>query len=156
MKGIQYWILDFENKNCVLLTLLPVICTLYEIMLQVFKFLGSINFKFILFIDETGLIHCVSLVKSYMYLTNYIKLEELVILSVLFRFTASDYPFSIYKNFLGSYETAINGPNELQGVVVVVHGSWIYNYMCNQCLSLLKLWVRTPFMARGTRYNIMW
>jgi hypothetical protein len=24
------------------------------------------------------------------------------------------------------------------------YGSWIYNYMCNQCLSPLKLWVRTP------------
>ena len=34
--------------------------------------------------------------------------------------------------------------------------SWIYNYLCNQCLSPLKLWVRTPFMARCTRYNIMW
>jgi len=28
------------------------------------------------------------------------------------------------------------------------YGSWIYNYPCNQCLSTLKLWVRTPFMAR--------
>jgi len=36
------------------------------------------------------------------------------------------------------------------------YGSWIYNYLCNQCLSLLKLWVRTPFMTRCTRYNIMW
>jgi len=36
------------------------------------------------------------------------------------------------------------------------YGSWIYNYLCSQCLSPLKLWVRTPFMARGTRYNIMW
>jgi len=36
------------------------------------------------------------------------------------------------------------------------YGSWIYNYMCNQCLSPLKLWVRTLFMARCTRYNIMW
>jgi hypothetical protein len=36
------------------------------------------------------------------------------------------------------------------------YGSGIYNYMCNQCLSPLKLWVRTPFMARCTRYNIMW
>ena len=27
---------------------------------------------------------------------------------------------------------------------------------CNQCLSPLKLWVRTPFIARCTRYNIMW
>jgi len=32
--------------------------------------------------------------------------------------------------------------------------SWIYNYMCNQCLSSLKLWVRIPFMARCARYNI--
>jgi len=28
------------------------------------------------------------------------------------------------------------------------YGSWIYNYLCNQCLSPLKFWVRTPFMAR--------
>jgi len=35
------------------------------------------------------------------------------------------------------------------------YGSWIYNYLCNQCLSPLKLWVRTLFMARCTRYNIM-
>jgi len=25
------------------------------------------------------------------------------------------------------------------------YGSWIYNYLCNQCLSPLKLCVRTPF-----------
>ena len=36
------------------------------------------------------------------------------------------------------------------------YGSWIYNYLCNQCLSPQKLWVRTPFMARCTRYNIVW
>ena len=36
------------------------------------------------------------------------------------------------------------------------YGSWIYNYLCNQCLSPLKLWVWTPFMVRCTRYNIMW
>jgi len=34
--------------------------------------------------------------------------------------------------------------------------SWIYNYLCNQCLSPLTLWVRIPLMARCTRYNIMW
>ena len=34
---------------------------------------------------------------------------------------------------------------------------WLdYNYLCNQCLSPLMLWVRTPFIARCTRYNIMW
>jgi len=31
-----------------------------------------------------------------------------------------------------------------------------YNYLCNQCLSPLKLWVRTTSMARCTRYSIMW
>jgi hypothetical protein len=34
--------------------------------------------------------------------------------------------------------------------------SWIYNYLCNQWLSLIKFSVRTPLMARCTRYNIKW
>jgi hypothetical protein len=29
--------------------------------------------------------------------------------------------------------------------------SWIYNYLCNQCLSPLNLQVRTQFIARCTR-----
>jgi hypothetical protein len=37
-----------------------------------------------------------------------------------------------------------------------LHGIWIYNYLCNQCLSPLTLWVRIQFWARSTRYNIMW
>jgi hypothetical protein len=36
------------------------------------------------------------------------------------------------------------------------YGCWIYNYLCNQCLWPLKLWVRIPFMSKCTRYNIMW
>ena len=36
------------------------------------------------------------------------------------------------------------------------YGSWIYNYLCKQCLSSLTLWVRTSFIARCTRYNTMW
>ena len=30
------------------------------------------------------------------------------------------------------------------------YGSWIYNYLCSQCLSLLTLWVRIPLKARCT------
>ena len=30
------------------------------------------------------------------------------------------------------------------------YGSWIYNYLCNQCLSPLKLWVRIHLIARCT------
>ena len=30
------------------------------------------------------------------------------------------------------------------------YGSWIYNYLCNQCLSPLMLWVRNSIRARCT------
>ena len=30
------------------------------------------------------------------------------------------------------------------------HSSWIYNYLCNQCLSPLMLWVRISIRARCT------
>ena len=35
-------------------------------------------------------------------------------------------------------------------------GSWIDNYLWNERLSPSELWVRTSFMVRCTRYNIMW
>lgn len=36
------------------------------------------------------------------------------------------------------------------------HGSWIFNYMCNQCLSSLMMWARSAFIARYSRCNTMW
>jgi len=36
------------------------------------------------------------------------------------------------------------------------YSSWIYNYLCNQCISPLTLWVQISLMARCTRYSIMW
>ena len=37
------------------------------------------------------------------------------------------------------------------------YGSWIYNYMCNQCISPFKLWVRIQLIivTRCSRYNVM-
>ena len=35
------------------------------------------------------------------------------------------------------------------------YGNWIYNYLCNWCVSPLT-WVQSPFMARYTQYSIMW
>jgi len=29
------------------------------------------------------------------------------------------------------------------------YGSWIYYYLCNQCLSPLKLWVRITLLGQG-------
>jgi hypothetical protein len=34
------------------------------------------------------------------------------------------------------------------------YGSWIYNYLCNQCLSPLTLWVRIP-LRRGVLYTTL-
>ena len=34
------------------------------------------------------------------------------------------------------------------------YSTWIYNYLCNQCLSPLKVWVRTPFIARCTHTTV--
>jgi len=36
------------------------------------------------------------------------------------------------------------------------YGSWIYDYLCNQYLSPLTLWVWISLLARCTQYNIMW
>ena len=29
-----------------------------------------------------------------------------------------------------------------------MYGSWVYNYLCKQCLSILKLWIRTPLRSQ--------
>ena len=34
------------------------------------------------------------------------------------------------------------------------YSSWIYNYMCSQCLSLPKAWVRTPFTPLSTIFQL--
>ena len=35
------------------------------------------------------------------------------------------------------------------------YGSWLYNCLCNQCLSTLKLLVRIQLMAKCTQCNIL-
>jgi hypothetical protein len=47
------------------------------------------------------------------------------------------------KGKMTSYLISING-----GWVIVF--SWIFNYLCNQCLSPLMLWVRISIRARCT------
>ena len=38
----------------------------------------------------------------------------------------------------------------LTDLYVQYYGSWTYNYLCNQCLSPLMLWVRISIRARRT------
>ena len=44
----------------------------------------------------------------------------------------------------------------LGSVVDVIVYRWSYNYLCNQYLLSLMLWVRNPLMAKCTLYNSMW
>jgi len=59
----------------------------------------------------------------------------------------------LYQNYLNLYtpyiSKYISGP-------LWSYGSWIYNNLCNQCLSPLMLWVRIPLMTGWTWYKIMW
>jgi hypothetical protein len=75
-----------------------------------------------------------------------------IVFSVLLRYTDSDYPFGIFKLFLHGlwpveivimHHLSSEGPPWLW-----LYGSWIYNYICNQWLSPLTLWVRIP-LKRG-------
>jgi len=42
-------------------------------------------------------------------------------------------------------------PHPLETVMSWSYGSRVYNYLCNQCLSPLKLWVWISLMTRCTR-----
>ena len=50
------------------------------------------------------------------------------------------------------YYTDYNTTNIGETVVAWSYGSWIYNYICNQCLSPLMLWVRISVRARYTTW----
>ena len=43
----------------------------------------------------------------------------------------------------------------LERHLIVIVCSWIFNYLCNQCLSPLTLWVLIRLMARCTRHNMI-
>jgi hypothetical protein len=57
-----------------------------------------------------------------------------------------------YKNIISIYSITCTGL-WTQGLLWSwLYGNWVYKYLCNQCISLLKLQVRTQFMARFYRH----
>jgi hypothetical protein len=48
-------------------------------------------------------------------------------------------------NIIKIYFNTVRGPSWPWS-----YGGWIYNYICNQCLSPLMLWVRLPLSSRIT------
>ena len=59
-------------------------------------------------------------------------------------------PFKRNKNTFFFYKTSFNQNGIIQVSWPWSYGSWIYNYLCNQCLSPLMLWVRISIRARCT------
>jgi len=65
-------------------------------------------------------------------------------------------PDLLTMNIRINYTNAKTNKSSNYGMVM---SAWSYGsdkYLCNQCLSWLKLWVRIPLMAMCCRYNIMW
>ena len=52
---------------------------------------------------------------------------------------------SVFSNVYLLYQIRYRGPS-WQGS----YGSWIYNYLCNNCISPLMLWVRITIRTRCT------
>jgi hypothetical protein len=50
--------------------------------------------------------------------------------------------------FISSYKKLQRKKKKKSVSQYVIHGSWIYNYLCHQCLSPIKLWVGIP-LKRG-------
>ena len=69
-----------------------------------------------------------------------------------FKIRKSEIEFFVLVNFHGIVPVSLV---IFLKVFFASYGSWMYNYLCNQCISPLKLWVPIPFMARCTRYKIM-
>jgi hypothetical protein len=53
--------------------------------------------------------------------------------------------------FSGIYTYVLQGP-----LWSWSYGSWKYSYLCNQCISPLKLWVWIPLMARYSGGQSYW
>jgi len=47
---------------------------------------------------------------------------------------------------MGCYNKIVHDFPHISGSRRGHDGSWIYNYLCNQCLSPLTLWVRIPLI----------
>ena len=84
-----------------------------------------------------SLVFCVVFCKSLFVL--FLSVGYAITLSVPLQFTASDYPFYCNASSNFSYIWFM-GPSWLWS-----YGSWIYNYLCNQCLSPLMfgVWSRS-------------
>ena len=66
----------------------------------------------------------------------------------------SNYEYLVLHNICEEFEDA-KGMN-VEPSWALSYGRWIYNYLCMQCISPLKLWVRISVMAKCTRYNNRW
>ena len=143
------WIYNYLYKwsllplNVVISNPVQVRCTWYNITLYVIKFVSGLQMGF------SGLSH-----QSPRYTVPEIMLK--VALSNIPNFSCSVLPSlcvdKYNRRWCSDILSVVDHYRRSCDRIVV----GFYNYLYNQCISPLKLWVRTMFMARCTRYNLMW
>ena len=76
------------------------------------------------------------------------------VITMLSKICISNYEYLVLHNICEEFEHT-KGMNAKPSWALS-YGRWIYNCLCIQCTSLLKLWVRISVMAKCTRCNSRW
>ena len=76
------------------------------------------------------------------------------VITMLSKICISNYEYLVLHNIYEEFEDT-KGMNAKPSWALS-YGRWIYNCICIQCISPLKLWVRISVMAKCTRYNSRW
>jgi hypothetical protein len=90
-----------------------------------------------------------------LYLSQYNKnniwhlITSMFVCLMVFNATFNNISVISWRSVLLVEETGVSGENHWP-VASRSYGSWIYNYLCNQNLSPLMLWVRVTIGARCT------
>jgi len=121
--------------------IVKVVTISYDItFIHIFSDLNTFSYHFI-FIQISSDLWCI-LIPYYIF--------TYIVWLVTFWYTITFLHISWYWDTVWYHITLIQGPPWWWS-----YSSWIYNYLCNQYLSQLMLWVRIPLMARCTRFNLM-
>ena len=76
------------------------------------------------------------------------------VITMLSNICISNYEYLVLHNICEEFEDTKG--MHVEPSWALSYGRWIYNYLCMQCISPLKLWVRISVMAKCTRYNNRW
>jgi hypothetical protein len=89
---------------------------------------------------------------TYMNINRYANIDKFV--NIRYIFLLACWAYSWLFQLVQMWKLLAPGVG-LGDFLTPAYGRWIYNCLCNQCLSPLTFWFRIP-LSRCTWYNIMW